>query len=137
MFEAQLAFYLNKYLGSYLHGLDAESLKVITAPCFTPDSCSCACACVCVCAYARVRTCVRVCARVFVRLCQCSCSCNTLQLYTTDVHYRRTLQLYTHTHVPPPLDTWAGLCFEHVLLLFALDLFNELVDRQMRTLNAL
>lgn len=28
MFEAQLAFYLNKYLGAYLHGLDAESLKV-------------------------------------------------------------------------------------------------------------
>ncbi len=28
MFEAQVAYYLNKYLGKYLYGLDAESLKI-------------------------------------------------------------------------------------------------------------
>lgn len=28
MFEAQLAFYLNKYLGAYVYGVDAHSLKV-------------------------------------------------------------------------------------------------------------
>ena len=28
MFEAQLAFYLNKYLGSYVYGVDPQSLKV-------------------------------------------------------------------------------------------------------------
>ncbi|GBF99654.1 hypothetical protein Rsub_12473 [Raphidocelis subcapitata] len=28
MFEAQVAFYLNKYLGQYVSGLDAESLKI-------------------------------------------------------------------------------------------------------------
>eukprot|EP00798_Chlamydomonas_sp_ICE-L_P025163 gene25163-10794_t len=28
MFEAQVAFYLNKYLGRYLDGLDAESLRI-------------------------------------------------------------------------------------------------------------
>lgn len=28
MFEAQVAFYLNKYLGRYVAGLDAESLKI-------------------------------------------------------------------------------------------------------------
>ena len=28
MFEAQLAFYLNKYLGAYVYGVDAQSLKV-------------------------------------------------------------------------------------------------------------
>eukprot|EP00955_Chlamydomonas_euryale_P000303 3506-Chlamydomonas_euryale.AAC.6 len=28
MFEAQVAFYLNQYLGKYLSGLDAESLKI-------------------------------------------------------------------------------------------------------------
>lgn len=28
MFEAQVAFYLNQYLGKYLTGLDAESLKI-------------------------------------------------------------------------------------------------------------
>eukprot|EP00200_Dunaliella_tertiolecta_P009165 CAMPEP_0202383310 /NCGR_PEP_ID=MMETSP1127-20130417/48383_1 /ASSEMBLY_ACC=CAM_ASM_000462 /TAXON_ID=3047 /ORGANISM="Dunaliella tertiolecta, Strain CCMP1320" /LENGTH=122 /DNA_ID=CAMNT_0048982763 /DNA_START=57 /DNA_END=421 /DNA_ORIENTATION=- len=28
MFEGQVAFYLNKYLGKYLNGLDAESLRI-------------------------------------------------------------------------------------------------------------
>ena len=28
MFEAQVAFYLNQYLGKYVHGLDAESLRI-------------------------------------------------------------------------------------------------------------
>jgi hypothetical protein len=28
MFEAQVAFYLNKFLGRYVSGLDAESLKI-------------------------------------------------------------------------------------------------------------
>lgn len=28
MFEAQVAFYLNKYLGKYLTGLDADSLRI-------------------------------------------------------------------------------------------------------------
>jgi vacuolar protein sorting-associated protein 13A/C len=28
MFEGQVAYYLNKYLGSYVNGLDAESLKI-------------------------------------------------------------------------------------------------------------
>jgi vacuolar protein sorting-associated protein 13A/C len=28
MFEAQVAFYLNQYLGRYVSGLDAESLKI-------------------------------------------------------------------------------------------------------------
>jgi vacuolar protein sorting-associated protein 13A/C len=28
MFEAQVAYYLNRYLGKYLYGLDAESLRV-------------------------------------------------------------------------------------------------------------
>lgn len=28
MLEGQVAFYLNKYLGSYVYGLDAQSLKV-------------------------------------------------------------------------------------------------------------
>lgn len=28
MFEAQVAYYLNKYLGQYLYGVDAESLKI-------------------------------------------------------------------------------------------------------------
>ena len=28
MFEAQLAFYLNKYLGTYVQGLDTKSLKI-------------------------------------------------------------------------------------------------------------
>jgi vacuolar protein sorting-associated protein 13A/C len=28
MFEAQVTYYLNLYLGKYLHGLDAESLKI-------------------------------------------------------------------------------------------------------------
>jgi vacuolar protein sorting-associated protein 13A/C len=28
MFEAQVAYYLNLYLGKYLYGLDAESLKI-------------------------------------------------------------------------------------------------------------
>jgi hypothetical protein len=27
MFEAQVAFYLNKYLGSWLEGIDAQSLR--------------------------------------------------------------------------------------------------------------
>ena len=28
MFEAQVAYYLNNYLGKYVYGLDAQSLKV-------------------------------------------------------------------------------------------------------------
>ncbi len=28
MFEAQVAYYLNKYLGQYVYGLDSESLKI-------------------------------------------------------------------------------------------------------------
>ena len=28
MFEAQLAYYLDKYLGRYVYGLDAKALKV-------------------------------------------------------------------------------------------------------------
>ena len=28
MFEGQLAYYLNRYLGSYVYGLDPQSLKV-------------------------------------------------------------------------------------------------------------
>lgn len=28
MFEAQVAYYLNKYLGKYVYGLDPESLKI-------------------------------------------------------------------------------------------------------------
>jgi vacuolar protein sorting-associated protein 13A/C len=28
MFEAQVAFYLNQYLGKYVYGLDAESLRI-------------------------------------------------------------------------------------------------------------
>lgn len=28
MFEAQVAYYLNKYLGQYLQGLDADSLRI-------------------------------------------------------------------------------------------------------------
>jgi vacuolar protein sorting-associated protein 13A/C len=28
MFEAQVVFYLNKYLGKYVYGLDPESLKI-------------------------------------------------------------------------------------------------------------
>lgn len=28
MFEAQVAYYLNRYLGKYLDGLETESLKI-------------------------------------------------------------------------------------------------------------
>lgn len=28
MFESQVAFYLNKYLGTYLEGIDSQSLRI-------------------------------------------------------------------------------------------------------------